>query len=116
MESSSRILLRLCVTFCIKTGQKLEPDISGLIAFADSYLVESVLPNSFIKLCIHLFALRILAFSNASITTVTVKLNGKHHGEAIHIEGPLFVIQWNPLMFANGLHSIAVHVVVGPCS
>jgi hypothetical protein len=59
-----------------------------------------------------LLSCRILVFSNTSIEAVTVEIDGIDQGSAKNVEGPLFVLPWDPLKFANGLHTIDVHAKV----
>ncbi|XP_045395734.1 transmembrane protein 62 isoform X4 [Lemur catta] len=53
---------------------------------------------------------RVLAFSLSSITSVTVKIDGVHLGQAIHLSGPIFILKWNPRNYSNGTHNIEVIV------
>ena len=56
---------------------------------------------------------RFLAFSPAPITSATVEIDGSILSNvATHVEGPLFVCQWNPDEFSTGIHSITVKVKV----
>lgn len=55
---------------------------------------------------------RVLAFSLSSITSVTVKIDGVHLGQAIHLSGPIFILKWNPKNYSNGTHNIEVIVQV----
>ena len=55
---------------------------------------------------------RILAFSEAPITAVHVSVDGRSLGEARPAGGPLFVLSWDPSLYATGLHSIWVKVQV----
>lgn len=55
---------------------------------------------------------RVLAFSLSSITSVTVKIDGIHLGQAIHLSGPIFILKWNPRNYSNGTHNIEVIVQV----
>ncbi|XP_076983735.1 transmembrane protein 62 isoform X2 [Tamandua tetradactyla] len=58
----------------------------------------------------HSTHIRVLAFSLSSITSVTVKIDGVHLGEAIHLSGPIFILKWNPRNYSDGTHSIDVIV------
>ncbi|XP_036121200.1 transmembrane protein 62 isoform X2 [Molossus molossus] len=53
---------------------------------------------------------RVLAFSLSSITSVTVKIDGVHLGQAIHLSGPIFTLKWNPKNYSNRTHNIEVIV------
>ncbi|XP_023613313.1 transmembrane protein 62 isoform X8 [Myotis lucifugus] len=53
---------------------------------------------------------RVLAFSSSSITSVTVKIDGVHLGEATHLSGPIFTLKWNPRNYINSTHNIEVIV------
>ncbi|XP_059228627.1 transmembrane protein 62 isoform X5 [Mustela nigripes] len=53
---------------------------------------------------------RVLAFSLTSITSVTVKIDGVHLGQAIHLSGPIFILKWNPQNYSNRTHNIEVIV------
>ncbi|CAH1174265.1 unnamed protein product [Phaedon cochleariae] len=54
--------------------------------------------------------IRILAFSIAKIDIVEVNINKGEWMTGRQVEGPLFVIPWNPLDYATGLHKIEIHV------
>ncbi|XP_020141570.2 transmembrane protein 62 isoform X1 [Microcebus murinus] len=58
----------------------------------------------------HSTHIRVLAFSLSSITSVTVKIDGVHLGQAIHLSGPIFILKWNPRNYSNGTHNIEVFV------
>ncbi|XP_053451018.1 transmembrane protein 62 isoform X1 [Nycticebus coucang] len=58
----------------------------------------------------HSTHIRVLAFSLSSITSVTVKINGVHLGQAVHLSGPIFILKWNPRNYSNGTHNIEVIV------
>ncbi|XP_032199363.1 transmembrane protein 62 isoform X3 [Mustela erminea] len=58
----------------------------------------------------HEQCIRILAFSLTSITSVTVKIDGVHLGQAIHLSGPIFILKWNPRNYSNRTHNIEVIV------
>ncbi|XP_062945725.1 transmembrane protein 62 isoform X4 [Cynocephalus volans] len=59
---------------------------------------------------LHSTHIRILAFSLSSITSVAVKIDGVHLGQAIHLSGPIFILKWNPRNYSNGAHNIEVIV------
>ncbi|XP_024894596.1 transmembrane protein 62 isoform X2 [Pteropus alecto] len=59
---------------------------------------------------LHSTHIRVLAFSLSSITSVTVKIDGVHLGQAIHLSGPIFTLKWNPRNFSNSSHKIEVIV------
>ncbi|XP_023446985.1 transmembrane protein 62 isoform X2 [Dasypus novemcinctus] len=59
---------------------------------------------------LHSTHIRILAFSLSSITSVTVKIDGVHLGEAIHLSGPIFILKWNPRNYSDRTHNIEVIV------
>lgn len=56
---------------------------------------------------------RLLAFSESPITAVHVNVDGVSLGKASSAGGPLYVLQWNPTLYATGLHTIRVNVEVG---
>ncbi|XP_059228625.1 transmembrane protein 62 isoform X3 [Mustela nigripes] len=58
----------------------------------------------------HEQCIRVLAFSLTSITSVTVKIDGVHLGQAIHLSGPIFILKWNPQNYSNRTHNIEVIV------
>lgn len=53
---------------------------------------------------------RILAFSLSQIEFVKVRVNGKKWIECDHMDGPLYVLKWNPKKYLYGLHTIDVYV------
>nr|XP_005559382.2 transmembrane protein 62 isoform X1 [Macaca fascicularis] len=59
---------------------------------------------------LHSTHIRVLAFSLSSITSVTVKIDGVHLGQAVHVSGPIFVLKWNPSNYSSGTHNIEVIV------
>ncbi|XP_039744291.1 transmembrane protein 62 isoform X2 [Pteropus medius] len=59
---------------------------------------------------LHSTHIRVLAFSLSSITSVIVKIDGVHLGQAIHLSGPIFTLKWNPRNFSNSSHKIEVIV------
>ncbi|XP_055134898.1 transmembrane protein 62 isoform X7 [Symphalangus syndactylus] len=59
---------------------------------------------------LHSTHIRVLAFSLSSITSVTVKIDGVHLGQAVHVSGPIFVLKWNPRNYNSGTHNIEVVV------
>ncbi|XP_059228624.1 transmembrane protein 62 isoform X2 [Mustela nigripes] len=59
---------------------------------------------------LHSTHIRVLAFSLTSITSVTVKIDGVHLGQAIHLSGPIFILKWNPQNYSNRTHNIEVIV------
>ncbi|KAM7156411.1 transmembrane protein 62 isoform 3-T3 [Molossus nigricans] len=59
---------------------------------------------------LHSTHIRVLAFSLSSITSVTVKIDGVHLGQAIHLSGPIFTLKWNPKNYSNRTHNIEVIV------
>lgn len=55
--------------------------------------------------------IRFLVFSPVPITSATVEIDGYPLTNiATHVDGPLFVCQWNPDDFSTGIHSISVNV------
>ncbi|KAM9645655.1 transmembrane protein 62 isoform 2-T2 [Trichechus inunguis] len=67
--------------------------------------------NNHLKPHIHVCShSRVLAFSSSSITSVAVKIDGVHLGEAVHLSGPIFILKWNPRNYSNGTHNIEVIV------
>ncbi|KAM5235570.1 transmembrane protein 62 isoform 4-T4 [Ctenodactylus gundi] len=59
---------------------------------------------------LHSTHIRVLAFSLSSIASVTVRIDGAHLGQAVHLSGPIFVLKWNPRNYVNGTHNIEVVV------
>ncbi|EFB13771.1 hypothetical protein PANDA_001024, partial [Ailuropoda melanoleuca] len=59
---------------------------------------------------LHSTHIRVLAFSLSSITSVTVKIDGVHLGQALHLSGPIFTLKWNPRNYSNRTHNIEVIV------
>ncbi|XP_057577868.1 transmembrane protein 62 isoform X2 [Hippopotamus amphibius kiboko] len=59
---------------------------------------------------LHSTHIRVLAFSLSSITSVTVKIDGVHLGQAGHLSGPIFILKWNPRSYSNKTHNIEVIV------
>ncbi|XP_033707455.1 transmembrane protein 62 isoform X4 [Tursiops truncatus] len=53
---------------------------------------------------------RVLVFSLSSITSVAVKIDGVHLGQASHLSGPIFILKWNPRNYSNRTHNIEVIV------
>nr|XP_030698756.1 transmembrane protein 62 isoform X4 [Globicephala melas] len=53
---------------------------------------------------------RVLVFSLSSITSVAVKIDGVHLGQASHLSGPIFILKWNPRNYNNRTHNIEVIV------
>lgn len=56
--------------------------------------------------------LRILVFSPAAITSVTVYIDGVRLGNAHQASGPLYVLKWSPQNYSEGTHQIDVTVQV----
>jgi len=55
--------------------------------------------------------IRFLAFSPAPITSAVVEIDGYPLDSPVtHVEGALFVCQWNPNHFSSGIHSITIKV------
>ncbi|XP_054828429.1 transmembrane protein 62 [Eublepharis macularius] len=54
--------------------------------------------------------IRILAFSPSPIKFVKVSIDGIHLGDALHVSGPLYVLQWSPQSYSQGFHQINVTV------
>ena len=47
-----------------------------------------------------------------AISTVKVQINKVYLGEALQSNGPLYVLQWEPLHYVGGLHTITVQAMV----
>uniref|UniRef100_A0A671LSP4 Transmembrane protein 62-like n=1 Tax=Sinocyclocheilus anshuiensis TaxID=1608454 RepID=A0A671LSP4_9TELE len=71
------------------------------------YLHPGVEPLGRIRSSTHI---RLLAFSESSITAVRVSVDGASLGKAFSAGGPLYVLQWDPTLYATGLHTIRVKV------
>ncbi|KAK7940398.1 hypothetical protein WMY93_003724 [Mugilogobius chulae] len=54
--------------------------------------------------------IRLLAFSDALISSVVVHVDGQELGTARSAGGPLFVLQWDPSVYLSGVHTISVTV------
>lgn len=55
--------------------------------------------------------IRVIAFSNASITKVELSIDGKPKHEMRKIsDGPLYVMDWNPKEYSKGLHDAQIYV------
>ncbi|XP_025774742.1 transmembrane protein 62 isoform X2 [Puma concolor] len=89
------------------------------LIFGDWPVVLITNPKSLLYSCatheplerlLHSTHIRVLAFSLSSITSVTVKIDGIHLGQAIHLSGPIFILKWNPRNYSNGTHNIEVIV------
>ncbi|XP_053331252.1 transmembrane protein 62 [Spea bombifrons] len=52
--------------------------------------------------------IRILVFSPNPITSVKVSIDKVMLGEAGHVSGPLYVLEWTPADYVTGLHEIKV--------
>ncbi|XP_026752067.1 transmembrane protein 62-like [Galleria mellonella] len=63
-----------------------------------------------LQLIPHSTHIRILAFSNVKIIDVKISFDQISWMKCRHTEGPLYVCQWRPHLFATGLHYI--HVIV----
>ncbi|KRT85365.1 hypothetical protein AMK59_726 [Oryctes borbonicus] len=53
---------------------------------------------------------RLLVFSLSQLDKVEIAIDNKKWKKCHHIEGPLYVAEWNPKMFSVGLHYIHVFV------
>ncbi|XP_072283745.1 transmembrane protein 62 [Pyxicephalus adspersus] len=60
----------------------------------------------------HSTHIRVLVFSLDPINSVKVFIDGQELGEAEHSSGPLYVLEWSPETYINGLHEIKVQVKV----
>ncbi|XP_070577648.1 transmembrane protein 62-like [Ptychodera flava] len=56
----------------------------------------------------HSTHIRLLVFSPEPITSVAIEINDEHLGQAQHVEGPLYVLSWEPTQYSVGLHKISV--------
>ncbi|XP_037042036.1 transmembrane protein 62-like [Bradysia coprophila] len=57
--------------------------------------------------------IRILAFSTAPINNCSVRINSEEWKNCTKINDRLFVVKWNPHLYASGVHSLEVNVVDG---
>lgn len=55
--------------------------------------------------------MRVIAFSDSNITKVEVAIDNESPIEMLHVEGPLYVLPWNPNLYSNGLHKARISVV-----
>ncbi|KAL3874475.1 hypothetical protein ACJMK2_037484 [Sinanodonta woodiana] len=54
--------------------------------------------------------IRLLVFTPGTVNNVEVYIDGTNTGQAVHVEGPLYVLPWNSVDYQTGLHSIRVVV------
>nr|XP_055172791.1 transmembrane protein 62 isoform X1 [Nyctereutes procyonoides] len=73
-------------------------------------LLYSCVRHEPLERLLHSTHIRVLAFSLSSITSVTVKIDGVHLGQAIHLSGPIFILKWNPRNYSNRTCNIEVIV------
>lgn len=52
--------------------------------------------------------IRLLIFSKGPIEGVSVEVDGVSVGRVKHVGGPLYVVPWQPMLYAQGLHVIRV--------
>ncbi|KAL2098914.1 hypothetical protein ACEWY4_005394 [Coilia grayii] len=71
------------------------------------YMRPGVEPLGRVRSSTHI---RILVFSVAPIREVHVTIDGSPLGIAYPVEGPLYVVPWDPSVFSSGLHTISVMV------
>ncbi|KAK1894673.1 Transmembrane protein 62 [Dissostichus eleginoides] len=71
------------------------------------YLHPGLEPLGRIRRSTHI---RILAFSEATITAVHVSVDGEPLGEGHSAGGPLYVLLWDPSLYLTGVHTIRVKV------
>ena len=58
------------------------------------------------------FFYRVLVFSPDPVKSVTITIDGIVMGLAKHVEGPLYVLPWQPSTYSSGLHEISVEAAV----
>lgn len=51
-------------------------------------------------------------FSPAKIQSVTVQIDDGERSECRHINGPLYVLKWNPSIYLEGMHEITVLIMI----
>jgi hypothetical protein len=56
------------------------------------------------------FDSRALAFSLGEIVSVKVRIDGGKWMDLYNVEGPLYVLKWNPKKYFSGLHTIELQV------
>ncbi|XP_026939882.1 transmembrane protein 62 isoform X6 [Sagmatias obliquidens] len=87
---------------------------SFLYSSAKHEPLERLLHSTHISGCAiahsHQQCTRVLVFSLSSITSVAVKIDGVHLGQASHLSGPIFILKWNPRNYSNRTHNIEVIV------
>ncbi|XP_052009676.1 transmembrane protein 62-like isoform X2 [Xyrauchen texanus] len=71
------------------------------------YLHPGVEPLVRIRSSTHI---RVITFSESPITAVYVSVDEVPLGEAASAGGPLYVLHWDPSLYATGLHTISVKV------
>lgn len=52
--------------------------------------------------------IRVLAFSLDKIQFVKVRINDEKWKDCYNINGPLYVVEWDPKLYLSGLHFIEV--------
>ncbi|XP_048505686.1 transmembrane protein 62-like isoform X2 [Athalia rosae] len=55
--------------------------------------------------------IRVLAFSIAELKSVEVQIDEGGWWECHQVKGPLYVVEWNPILYKSGLHLIQVRVL-----
>ncbi|XP_025951532.1 transmembrane protein 62 isoform X3 [Dromaius novaehollandiae] len=80
-----------------------------LITNPKSFLYSSAAHEPLEKI-IYSTCIRILAFSPSFITSVEVRIDGVHLGNAYQASGPLYVLKWSPQNYSEGFHCIEVTV------
>lgn len=54
--------------------------------------------------------IRILAFSPSGILNCTVQIDNQYFDQCKNVTETLFVLPWNPQLYADGVHTITVIV------
>lgn len=54
--------------------------------------------------------IRVIAFSNSTLSSVEISIDGLPSSLMDHSEGPLYVLKWNPKQYETGLHEAKIVV------
>lgn len=69
-------------------------------------------PKEPVKSMLHSKHIRILVFSRSELREVAVRLNSDSQWKPCrHVSGPLYVVPWEPSLYASGIHTLHVKAV-----
>lgn len=54
--------------------------------------------------------IRVIAFSNASITKILIEIDNQPSQQMTHVKGPLYALEWDPTAYETGLHEATIRV------